>query len=152
MPTKYILPLVIAFLAVGGCSFYGGMQYAKSSGDARGGARFQAGAAGGNPQFQGGAFKTGAGGQGQVRIMGGGTIGEVISKDDKSLTVKLMDGGSKIVFYSASTTVGKMSDGTLDDLSAGTNVSVMGTPNQDGSLTASQIQIRPALPERMPNP
>ncbi len=138
MPTKYILPLVIALIAVGGGSFYGGMQYGKSSGGVRG-ARFQGGAG----QFQGGNFKTG-----MNRPQGGGTIGEVLSKDDKSFTVKLLAGGSKIVFYSASTTVGKMTDGSLADVATGTNVSVVGTPNQDGSITATQVQIRPNLPER----
>ncbi|MCK9361169.1 hypothetical protein M0Q28_02970 [Patescibacteria group bacterium] len=151
MPTKYIFPLIVAFLAVAGGSFYGGMQYAKTSGGARG-MRLQGGPGGNVIQFQGGNFKAGAGGQGQLRLMGGGALGEVISKDEKSLTLKLMDGGSKIVFFSASTTVGKMTDGTLEDVTAGTNVSVMGTPNQDGSITATQVQIRPNLPERMPTP
>ncbi len=84
---------------------------------------------------------------GQIRIMGGGSVGEVVSKDETSLTLKLLDGGSKIVFLSASTTVNKMTAGSLEDVTSGTSVTVMGTPNQDGSLTASQIQLRPDLPE-----
>ena len=36
-----------------------------------------------------------------------------------------------------------MTTGSMDDVSQGTNVTVMGTTNQDGSVTASTVQIRP---------
>lgn len=130
-------------MAVGGGAFYGGLQYAKASGPT---ARAAGGRMGTFAQRTGGPI--GAPG-GQVRVFGGGTTGEILSKDDASMTLKLMDGGSKIVFFSASTTVGKMTSGTLEDLTQGTNVIVMGNANSDGSVTASQIQIRPLL-ERQP--
>jgi hypothetical protein len=76
-------------------------------------------------------------------MMGGMTSGEIVSKDDTSVTIKLTDGGSKVVFLSTSTTIGTMSTGSLDDLSTGTNVIVVGSTNADGSVTASTIQIRP---------
>jgi hypothetical protein len=140
--------LVLTCLAVavlfGGGGFYGGMQYAKSQTPAGMPGQFTAGQNGGNLRFdRNGPQNAGS----QVRITGGGNIGEVISKDETSFTLKLLDGGSKIVFLSASTTVNKMTEGSMNDVTVGTNVTIMGTPNQDGSLTASQIQIRPNLPD-----
>ena len=125
--------VVIAIVAVGAGSFYSGMQYGKKTngGDDRA-ARFA--------QF-GGA----RGGRGGIGAQGnsGFVAGEILSKDDKSITLKLRDGGSKIVFVSGSTQVMKSDAGTLNDLKVGEQVSAMGSTNSDGSINAQSIQIRP---------
>ncbi len=71
--------------------------------------------------------------------------GEILSVDEKSLTVKLRDGGSRIVFFSANTPVMRMASGTPADLAIGSNVMVLGTTNPDGSVTATSLQLRPEL-------
>lgn len=133
MQSKHIAILVVVALAVGGASFYGGTIYAKSKVPTRFG------------NLPTGNFPTGAARRvmpaGQARS-GGFTTGDVISKDAGSITIKLPDGGSRIVFYSSSTTVGKMTAGTMDDVAPDATVMVTGSPNADGSVTAQSIQLR----------
>lgn len=68
--------------------------------------------------------------------------GEIISIDETSMTVKLPDNGSKIIFISDSTKVNKMTEGNFDDLTSGTSVMVNGKADSDGNITAEMIQIR----------
>ncbi len=132
-----VTTVVIALVCLAG-GFFGGMQYQKKKGISA--ADIQA-----MSQEQRQALLQGfrnGGGQGGG---GGFTAGQIISKDDKSITVKAMDGSSKIVFYSGSTTVGKATQGTSSDLINGEQVVVTGTANSDGSVTAQNIQIRPEM-------
>ena len=75
----------------------------------------------------------------------GFTAGEIIAKDNKSITIRLRENGSRIVFLTSATPVTKSVNGSVSDLIAGEQVSITGTPNQDGSLSAESIQIRPIM-------
>ncbi len=91
------------------------------------------------------------GGDGQ-RLGGAGAglvSGEIISKDDTSITIKMRSGGSKIVFYSSTTEIGKFTRGSLADLNIGETVTATGSTNSDGSVTAQSIQMRP-IPTALP--
>lgn len=128
---------VIVVLVVGGASFYSGMKYASAN---RGGRT-------GNVQFGQGQFAGGTGGAG--RGFGGGGAGfangSILSKDTNSITISLRGGGSKIILLSGSTAIMKSTAGTIDDLAAGKDVTVMGTANSDGSITAQSISLRPPM-------
>lgn len=78
-------------------------------------------------------------------MAGRGVIGEVTSKDDKSLTVKLPDGSSKIVLFSESTTFETTTKAQKSDLKTGQQVRVFGSTNSDGSLTANSIMLNPPM-------
>lgn len=108
--TKVILIVVILLIAFAGGGFYAGMKYQQSQ---RG-------------QFFR-QFNNSQGGQ--MNQMKGRTdlrpvAGEIISKDDKSITVKLQDGGSKIVLFSDNTSINKAGEGSKDDLKTGQQVAV----------------------------
>lgn len=67
--------------------------------------------------------------------------GEIISKNDDSVTVKLPDESSKIVLLSDNTQINKASEATRDDLNTGEQIMVVGKTNSDGSVSATQIQL-----------
>lgn len=126
--------LAIVLLIVGlGAGFFGGMQYQKSQVSQNSAQRTGAGRAGGGQ----GRFGQGNG--------GGAVVGNIISQDDKSITVGLQDGSSKIVLLSDTTTISKSDTGSKTDLKTGERVAVFGTSNSDGSVTALNVQINPMM-------
>lgn len=140
---KLLLVAGAVAVIVGGGAFYGGMKYAQGR---SGRGNFANLTPEQRQQFTANAgtgLRGGMGGQDRTGTNGNFTAGEIISKDDKSITVKMQDGGSKIVFYSGTTGISKFSEGNAGDLVVGKSVSVNGTANQDGSVTAQLIQMRP---------
>lgn len=135
---KILLIIFVVAVMVGGGAFYGGMKYQQSK------IPFRQNFQNLSPEER----------QQRIQQMGvtgnrtgaGFATGEVISKDDKSITVKIQNGGSKIIFYSNNTEISKFATGTPDDLEVGKTVTVNGTTNQDGSITAQSIQISPEMP------
>ena len=133
--------LVIGFIIVAGGSFYGGMRYQQSNVPARGSFAQMGSGYGG---------VTGrAGGRGGMTNSGFAS-GSILSKDATSITINMRTGGSKIVLLSDKTQVVKAATGTLDDLIVGGNVTVTGTANSDGSVTAESVQVRPDMPAAAP--
>jgi len=106
--------------------FYGGMKYGEQN------------TAGGRQQLQ----QTRSQRSGGFQQGGGFVTGQVLSKDEQSITVKTRDGSSRIVLYSNSTSVNKPVPGSINDIYPGTEVMVGGTQNSDGSVTAQTIQVR----------
>ena len=133
MKKNQIVGAVVILIIVGGGAFYAGMTYAKGQTPTRG-AGFAAGAGGfaGRGGARGGAA-------------GGFTAGQIVSSSNGSISIQQQNGSSsEIVLITPSTMILKQAAGTAADLTTGTNVTVTGTANSDGSLTATSIQIRPA--------
>lgn len=125
MKNKNVLIIVI-ILAIGGGAFLGGMKYERQR----------------SPASRG-QFGNRVPGMGTSRSQGGfrPVNGEIIAVDDKSMTIKLQDGSSKIIILADTTAVNKSAEGSREDLKMGEKIGVFGTENSDGSVTAQNIQL-----------
>lgn len=140
MDKKTIATFVAIVGVIGAGAFYGGVKYGMSKNVFKG-AAFSQGQMG---MRDGNNIRNGKGQNRQGVSEGSFSGGEVISKDDKSITIKTRDGGSKIVYFSDSTSVGKELSGTFADLNVSQQVMINGKSNTDGSIAAQNIQIRSA--------
>ncbi|MFA6171802.1 MAG: hypothetical protein WCW77_05340 [Patescibacteria group bacterium] len=156
MDKKSIIITIVAAIVFAGAGFYGGMKYQASKSPF---ANFQRNGGGFATFGQGAGSGSGTGGANRImRNSGGFVAGEIIKKDDKSITIQLGGNGgnansgangssnatgSKTIYYSDTTTVSKSVDGTKDDMAVGKNVMITGTANSDGSIIAQLVQIRP---------
>ncbi|MFA5173018.1 MAG: hypothetical protein WC435_01265 [Candidatus Paceibacterota bacterium] len=126
----YLLSIAAVLLGIG--LFYSGVKYGESKRTAAFTGNLQA-------RLPGSGFSGGVKNQNSVMI-----TGEIISKDEESIIVKLPTGGSKIVFTPASASILKSAEGEKGDLIVGGNVSVSGKSNSDGSFIADSVQIKPS--------
>lgn len=121
-------------IIIGGLSFYGGMKYQQRK----------------IPSFGNGtqmrAFNGNGANTNQRRMGNGQVVGEIVSVDDKSIDVKSNDGSSKIILLSDSTAINKATSGQKSDLVVGEKVVVFGTSNSDGSISGTNIQLNPTMP------
>jgi cytochrome c-type biogenesis protein CcmE len=154
---KLIAVITVVVIIVAGASFYGGMKYGQTKNRAGFAARGQM------PGINNGSQKSGQ------NKNNGLVMGEIIAKDEKSITVQIGNRGlsaaeqasqtgqgTKIIFFSNATKVNMQTEGTTDDLRTGKQITANGTANTDGSITAQSINIRPdvltqpTVPEAMP--
>ncbi len=145
---KFILPvsLSIVFLIIGFSSgvLYQKNQLKKAFGNRVG--QFQMGEGMGN-RTGGRNNQNGQGsGAGLRNGTGSGAIfGEVTKIDDTSITIKTVDGSSKIILISDSTAFNKSASVTKTELKVGSQVRVDGTTDTNtGSVTGKSIEIDPA--------
>jgi len=144
--------LAIVSLVVGLAAGFGGGYYFKGYQQTNARAAFAGGAGvtGGFQRYAGGIGSRGTG----AGMRGGAVNGTILSMDSSSITVKLADGSTKIVLLSGSTTYSNTASATQSDLKTGSTVAVFGTPNSDGSVTATNVQMNPMMfrPQGSPAP
>lgn len=129
------LVIGVLLIAVGITGFFGGMKYQQSKGFSM-------------TDIQSGdthVGMTGLSGSERTRRNGNSEMvsGEIIDKDETSITVKQADESTKIILLSEDTGVNKTSQGSIDDLETGESVMIFGQENPDGSISAANIQLNP---------
>jgi hypothetical protein len=99
---------------------------------------------GGNGQgFAFGPGASGRPGRNGGGAFGGGASGTIGSVSSTQMTISTTTGGSRIILLTPTTTVTQVSSATkaLTDLTSGETVTVVGTTNPDGSVTASSVVV-----------
>ena len=129
MKNNTVIVLVIVALVGGGAGFLSGMKYQQNKQPSKVDFRAMRGMR--RPDMSGAQQK---GGSGMIR-------GEIISQDEESITVKLLDDSSKIILISENTTINKTTEGSVDDLETGKQIVVFGQENSDKSISATNIQL-----------
>lgn len=143
-----VVGMVVTATIIG---FFGGRYYQKRQINTVGNGNFNFQGRGWNNEQDGGrgsgrAMNNDGNNNGAQGMRGGNmTSGEVTSMDDKSITVKMSDGSSKIILLSESTTYSMSESTTKDKIAVGTKVAVFGVSTSDGSLTASSIELNPTF-------
>ena len=142
MSRKAWIWAVIIVIVVAGGAFWGGMTYAASQ-TPTAASRF-AGAGGA-------AFAGRTGAAGFAGAAGGGTVGTVIAIGSGTFTVQLPSStsttattGTKLVLVDSATEIDELESVPVSNIQVGQSVTVAGTANSDGSVTASSVMIRPA--------
>ena len=133
MKKQVIIFVVILLVSIVG-SFFLGAAYSSSKSKNNFPILMQSGMLGSGYGFN----RNGTNGKNNINM----TNGEVLSKDNSSIILKDRNGGSKIILFSSSTTILKSTEGAIDDIKTGDNITVTGKINSDGSVTAESIQIR----------
>ncbi len=133
--SRMLLPIVGA-VALALVAFAGGyvVANATSTRSSTGDTAFNPGAGAG----PGASFRTrNAGG------FGGGASGTVGSVSADQMTITTAAGGSRIVLLTPTTKVTQVSEATkaITDLTSGETVTVVGTSNPDGSVTATSVIV-----------
>lgn len=144
--SKNVLLVVLGAILIGGAGFYGGMSYQRTK-------LAKLGPMGNFPGRPGDQMMRGDGAKVPTAMGNRGAgfrpiVGEILSKDDKSITVKLTDGSSKIVLLAQTTNINKAEKVEASALAVGESVRVFGTTNQDGSVTAQDVQLNPSQQEQ----
>jgi len=143
---KKALSIIMAIIILGSGTFYGGMKYQQNKSSLGDSSRqnFQNLSAEQRQQILQGNIVNSLG-EREDKISGQNFLtGEVIAKDEESLTLKIPEGGSKIVFLSDSTQISKTTYGSISDIEIAKQIKVIGEQNSDGSYTAKTIQLSPS--------
>lgn len=136
---------VVVAVIVAVAAFFGGMKYQQAQ-------LSSANQNNGNGQYMiggpNGPTGSGRGGRMGFGRNGNAAVGDILSQDQNSLTIKLADGSSKIIILTGSTAYSKTDSATLSDLKVGERVAAFGATNSDGSITATNVQLNPQFRNR----
>lgn len=143
---RIALGVVVVLILVAG-SFYGGTLYGKQQAEDSVPEAFRERMA----QFaqSGGAAGTheggvGQGGFGRFGGQGGGLVGQIEEINGDTLVITNMNGQQTRVQVTETTLIEKYASVTVAELEPGEQVTVSGSENEDGSITARSVQVAPA--------
>jgi len=71
------------------------------------------------------------------------TVGQIDKINDKQLTIKLMDGGSRLLMLPSEAVITRMASATATDLVVGQNIMASGA-EENGMIVVKTLQVSPS--------
>lgn len=137
---KKTIIILLSLVAVGAVTFFGGLTLGKNqvSANIQSPEAFRSGQSFNPGDFAGRMNGSRTGSSENLR-------GTILSADGSSVVLQLADqGGSKIVMLSDSTQIMETKSVDASVLESGKSVTIMGTSNEDGTISAASIMLRDA--------
>ncbi len=78
----------------------------------------------------------------RVNRNGSLVAGEVLSVDTKSITLKTLNGDSKVIFFSPIMHIEKTVEGKITEVVPGMNLSIIGLSASDGTFRATSVRLK----------
>lgn len=146
MKNKQTITTIVVSIVVGVLSFFAGLKYAEMNPKIISPSEYGAGSGFRMMDRNGQSGAPSTGRQGSTMRNGFRPVfGEILDIDESTMTVKLMDGSTKIVVLTDKTTASTQTEAKVSEIKKGEKVSVMGATNTDGTVTAEGIQINPIM-------
>ncbi|HUW11907.1 MAG TPA: DUF5666 domain-containing protein [Anaerolineae bacterium] len=140
--------IIIGVLILLAGSFYGGMVFGEQRAQADLPEAFRERMAQfgqGEPAAPGAVEgQLGQGGFGRLGGQGGGLFGQIEEINGDTIVVTGFDGQQTVVQITDTTLIEKYASVTASELAPGEQVTVSGSENEDGSITARSVQVAPA--------
>lgn len=71
-----------------------------------------------------------------------GATGTVVSDSNNTVTIKLNNGSTEIVYLNSNTSYSKITPASSSNITTGTKITALGTKNTNGSLNAKTVHIQ----------
>ncbi len=86
-----------------------------------------------------------------TQMRGGQILGEITAIENDKVTIKEVNGSSKVILLTEETSIVKTTVAPITDLKVGGKIAVFGKSTTDAIISAQNIQLNPLMPNASPS-